>query len=222
MPWMPPGMARDPAARRFQHLVEELLVTAALVERSQPEPQQAGEVDSGEAAQGSAADEGAQLGIRDAGDHDREHLGGAIGDQRRIVGYRQPARRHPGEIGTPQPVGDRCRFQKVRFDEAGQAAGDPVLVSRYNGRMRDRQTERPAEQCHHGEPVGNAARQRRLGDVLGEQRPEARLGIEEGGGEEGCGHEQQAGRDQLLAAAIPRLGGVGRFFGMVGHRITLA
>ena len=53
--------------------------------------------------------------------------------------------------------------EEVRADEGREVLADPVLVARDDRRVRDRQSERMAEQRHHREPVGDRADHRGLG-----------------------------------------------------------
>ena len=116
-------------------------------------------------------------------------VGKPVGDQRR-------------EIDLAQPCLDRLGRQEVGLDELAQRIGDALVVARDDGGVRDRQPERPAEQRHHGVPVGEAAhgRRRREGrDVA--PRPVQGF-VVPGHAEQGRGEDQQERRRDLDAAQI--------------------
>ena len=160
-----------------------------------------------DAAQCGATNELAQLRLGYTGDQGGECLGGAIGDDGRVLGVGEPAARHHGKIGVAKPGRDRGWIKKVRLDKAAESGRDPILVPRNDAGVRDRQSERPLEERHDGEPVGDTANKRSLGNAAQEQCPEARLGIEERGREQQRRQQQQPGREQALPApcAIVRL-----------------
>ena len=76
----------------------------------------------------------------------------------------------PGVVGVAEPIGDPLRGidldqlfrqhlggQEVVGDEPSERAGDAGLVARHDPGVGDRQSQRPAEQRHHREPVGAGA-----------------------------------------------------------------
>ena len=73
-------------------------------------------------------------------------------------------RRGAGRRGRPQPLGEHLAGQEVALHELAEAAADLVLALGDDRRVRDRQPERVAEQRGDGEPVGERADHRRLGD----------------------------------------------------------
>jgi hypothetical protein len=81
----------------------------------------------------------------------------------------------PGSRWRGQPIGDSAadlqlpqfskqhfRSQKVVFDEAAERAADPVFVGGNDRRVRNRHSQRMAEEGCHGEPVGKSADHTRL------------------------------------------------------------
>ena len=97
-------------------------------------------------------------------------------------GVRRPARRCSGSAQPPpEPRGRRGRrarrsvstsvVRKLSCDELAEAAPDLVLAPRDDRRVRDREAERVAEQRGDGEPVGERADHRRLGERLARSRP---------------------------------------------------
>ena len=71
-----------------------------------------------------------------------------------------------GQVDVAHPPRDDRRDQEILLEEIGQRLADPVLVAGDDGRVRDRQAERVAEQRRHREPVGQAADHRCLGEGL--------------------------------------------------------
>ncbi len=69
----------------------------------------------------------------------------------------QPVGNERAEIDLAQLGLDRCSFEKMHLDEFAELVGDAVLVALDDRGVRDRQTQRPAKQRHHGVPVGEAA-----------------------------------------------------------------
>ena len=70
-------------------------------------------------------------------------------------------RPHPGRLPAARPR--RRPGEEVPAQEPGHGVGDPVLVARNDGGMRDRQPERVPEQGGDREPVGQPADHRRFG-----------------------------------------------------------
>ncbi len=75
------------------------------------------------------------------------------------------------EIAAIEPPLYRFADEKVIADEARQGAADVVLARRNDARVRDWQAERPAEQRHDCEPVGEATDQRGFGERARGARP---------------------------------------------------
>jgi hypothetical protein len=61
--------------------------------------------------------------------------------------------------------------QEVLLDEIAEHAADAVLLGRDDRGVRDRQAQRPAEQCGDGEPVGETAHERRFRRGPDEAKP---------------------------------------------------
>ena len=61
------------------------------------------------------------------------------------------------EIDLAQLGVDRRGFEKMLLDEFAELVGDAVLIALDDRGMRDRQSQRPAKQRHHGVPVGKPA-----------------------------------------------------------------
>src|SRR3546814_16786480 len=88
---------------------------------------------------------------------------------------RRPPRSTRTDTLFPYTTLFRSRLEEVALDEASKALADAVLVAGDNGGMRDRQAERVTEQGGDGEPVGQPADQRSLGDRPQQIAPEAGL-----------------------------------------------
>ena len=145
-----------------------------------------------------------------------ERLGDAarhlMGDPAAVLGPAEPDRgparqRHGVELG-----GDHVAGQEVVLHERAEDAPDPLLARGHDRGVRDRQPEGPAKQGGHGEPVGEAADERRLrrGAHVAEPRV---AGLERGGrAEDGGGERQQARRPPLHGVEL------GLPHGVVGAR----
>ena len=115
----------------------------------------------------------------------------------------EPGRHVRGEVDLAQLLLDRLGRQEVGLDEAAEIVGDALMVARDDGGVRNRQAERPAEQRHHGIPVGQPAHRRggrEGGDIA--PRPMHRLEMPRHD-EQHRRRQQQQGRRQLDAAERP-------------------
>ena len=83
-----------------------------------------------------------------------EHEAGEIGAAFAVA---QPVGNERAEIDLAQLGLDRCSFEKMHLDEFAELVGDAMLIALDDRGVRDRQTQRPAKQRHHGVPVGEAA-----------------------------------------------------------------
>ena len=126
-----------------------------------------------------------------------------VGDQSRCAAPQPPLlrrRRHEppngaGHVHAPHPPRDDGRYQEVGAQERCQRVADAILVTRHDRGMRDRQTERMAEQRGNGEPVSQAADHCRFGE--GAQIAEPRMLIDQRPRDEieRRHHDQQSSRD---------------------------
>ena len=181
-------------------------MAAAVVHRLQPQREQAGKIDAGEAAQRGPADEPAEILLGRGGDERRQGLCHALGDQCRVLRSGEPAGRHSRQVSMAKPGGNGGWLQEMLLDEARQPAGDALLVVGDDAGMRNGEAQRPAEQRGDGEPVGNTAGNAGFRNPARQQRPEVRLRIEKGGSEQRHRHEQQAGGDQPLPGGVAIVG----------------
>ena len=99
--------------------------------------------------------------------------------------------------------------QEVALDELAEAATDLVLAVGDDRRVRDRDPERVPEQRRDGEPVGERADHRRLGEGLHVADP-AVPSVEGRHDVHRRGRQQQQQRDRLHAAQRALLVEVGR------------
>ncbi len=92
-------------------------------------------------------------------------------------------------------------------DEARQGAADVVLARRDDRRVRDRQAQRPPEQRHDREPVGEAADQRGFGERPRGAGPTVLRQPPRRRDEHGChDREQHGGRNSHAPQAADELG----------------
>ena len=78
-------------------------------------------------------------------------------EQRRVRRFGQPDREAAGGIEGVHAGDQRVGAEEFVADEFGEVIGDACLVRRQDGRVRDRQAERVAEQRDDREPVGQRA-----------------------------------------------------------------
>ena len=69
----------------------------------------------------------------------------------------QPVGNEGAEVDLAQLGFDGPGFEKMHFDEFAELVGDAVLIALDDRGVRDRQSQRPAKQRHHGIPVGQPA-----------------------------------------------------------------
>jgi hypothetical protein len=75
----------------------------------------------------------------------------------------EPPPRRRGNVQPLHAPRDHAGDQEIVAQKGGERAGDPVLVARDDGGVRNGQMERVAEQRGHCEPVGQAAHHRGFG-----------------------------------------------------------
>jgi hypothetical protein len=123
----------------------------------------------------------------------------------------QPVGDAPGRVELAKLVEHLRGAQEVVADEARELGADAVLVARDDGRVRNLQAQRMAEQRHHREPVGNGADHGRLGKRghIPQERPGRVPRLQHAGRRvQQRGAAQQAERDALHApqrAAVLRV-----------------
>ena len=124
----------------------------------------------------------------------------------------QPLANAQGDIGLAHALDDAFLGNKMVLDEIAQTRGDTVLAVRDDGGVPQRDAERIAEQRDDGEPVGNRADHRGLGECF-HVAPGRMLAVARTGNrEQHAGDEQQADGDALhhaqAAAAVGVFGDV--------------
>ena len=121
----------------------------------------------------------------------------------------QPVRDEGGEIDLAQLGFDGGGFEKMHLDEFAELVGDAVLVALDDRGMRNRQSQRPAEQRHYRVPVGEPAD----GRGFREGRDEAENGMHMqqslGGDEQPQRARQHQRRQRFHATQLGRARGVG-------------
>ena len=121
-------------------------------------------------------------------------------------------------VGTvSQPLARAPRaVRKLRLDELAEAAADLILALRDDRRVRNREAQRVAEQRRHGEPVGECADHRRLGDGADVSHPRARVLVDFGDHEHDCCDHQERGGHQFHTAQHADARHVGEQHGRAG------
>ncbi len=118
------------------------------------------------------------------------------------------------DLRPTQPLVDHLRGQEVRLDEVAQAPADVVLALADDRRVRDRDTERMAEQGGHREPVGERADHCRLGDSAYVADPRSGVLVELRNDEDHRGDDQQRRGHRLHTTEVASASGVA---GSVDH-----
>ena len=124
-----------------------------------------------------------------------EGVGGCLAGPFGVGRLGQPVAEAFGDLGAGESLTDHFRGQEVALHEVAEAAPDVVLALRDDRRVRNRDTERVAEQRGDSEPVGEGADHRRLGRRLDVADPR-RLVLEHAGDDEHNGgeHQQTSGK----------------------------
>ena len=94
----------------------------------------------------------------------QRHAARALAQDARLPWPLQPAGQTRGRIEHAQFFQQRVRVQEMVAHEHGQVIADAVLVAGDDGRVRNRQPQRPAKQRHHREPVRQRAHRGRLAE----------------------------------------------------------
>ena len=124
----------------------------------------AGEVDLAHAGRHRALQEALHARVVDRAERVGEEARGVGGDGVRVRRLQQPAAQRVRGPELGDALHQRRGGEEVVLDEFRKPARDPLLVARDDRGVRDRQVERPAEQRHHREPVGERADHRGLGE----------------------------------------------------------
>ena len=115
------------------------------------------EIDRHQLRGDAAADESHQPGILRRSDRFGQQPQRKTREILAALAVAQPVGDERAEIDLPQLGLDRSGFEEMHLDEFAELVGDAVLVALDDCRVRDRQSQRPFEQRHHGVPVGEAA-----------------------------------------------------------------
>ena len=114
-----------------------------------------------------ALDDAAEALVIEAFENVGDQARGAGADARAFAGRGlEEAPGRAGDVELLHAPRDHARNEEILTDEIGERLADPVLVTRDDRGVRDRQAERVAEQGRHREPVGEAADHRRFGERL--------------------------------------------------------
>ncbi len=130
-----------------------------------------------------------------------------------LAGWASQEPSRGGDGCGPELLPDDLGGEEVGLDERAQSPADVVLAVRDDGRVRDRQAERSLEQRGDGEPVGQGAHHRGLGE--GGHVAEPRVARLEGPRH----HEQHGGGEQQPEGHRLHAGEVVRPTGFVGARL---
>ena len=148
---------RQRLVHRAQDIVEQPLMAAFLDEGAQRSGGERREIDRHQLRGDAAADERHQPGILRRSYRFGQQPQRKAREILAALAVAQPVGDERAEIDLPQLGLDRSGFEEMHLDEFAELVGDAVLVALDNGRVRDRQSQRPFEQRHHGVPVGEAA-----------------------------------------------------------------
>ena len=129
----------------------------------------------------------------------RDHVAQALG----VILLLQPIAGHARAADLTEFRVHHIVGEKVLLDERAEAVADLIFLVRDEIGVRDRQTERPSEQCRDREPVGERADHAALAG--GAHVAEPRIVLLQGEtDDEDCGHrEQQPERQTLHLAQLP-------------------
>ena len=191
---------------RAQDIVEQALMPAFLDEGAQRAGGERRQIDRLQLRGDAAADEGHQARSFRRRDRFRQQPQREAREIVAALAVAQPVGDEGAEIDLAQLGFDRGGFEKMHLDEFAELVGDAVLVALDDRGVRDRQSQRPAKQRHHGIPVGEAAD----GGGFGKGRDEAERRMQRQqrlGGHEQRQRRRQHQRRQRLDA--PQLGGAG-------------
>ena len=144
-------------------------MAAFLHERAQRTGGERRQIDRHQLRGDAAADEGHQPGILRRSDRLGQQPQRKAREILAALAVAQPVGDERAEIDLPQFCFDGGRFEEMHLDEFAELVGDALLVALDDRGVRDRQSQRPFEQRHHGVPVGEAAD----GGGLGKGRDEA-------------------------------------------------
>ena len=145
------------AVNGAQDVVEQPVMPALLHESAQGSGGERGEIDRLQLGGDAAGDEGHQARTfrrRYCLGQQTQHEAGEIGTSLALA---QPVGNERAEIDLAQLGVHRCGFEKMHLDEFAELVGDTLLIALDDRGMRNRQSQRPAEQRHHGVPVGQPA-----------------------------------------------------------------
>ena len=131
------------------------------------------------------------------GDRDRRPFGA---DPLGVLRLAQPLAAAQRDLRARELGAHDVGCQEVRLDELAECAADLVLAARDDRGVRDRESERTAEQRGDGEPVGKRSDHAALGSSTHVAEPGQPL-LQRERDDERDGHEQErAERDRLHAA----------------------
>ena len=115
----------------------------------------------------------------------------------------QPARQEQSPVLGPQALNQERRIEELIAHEIAQRPADRVLLRRDQGGVGNGQSEGMAEESGHGEPIREAADNRRFCRRDHETRRKSRRVDELHGQEDENGHEQQtAGQAPVPAQRV--------------------
>ena len=140
-----------------QDVVEQPLMPALLHEGAQRAGGERREIDCLQLGGDAAGDERHQarrFRRRDRFGQQTQREAGKVGAALAVA---QPVGNEGAEVDLAQPGFDGGGFEEMHLDEFAELVGNAVLIALDDRGMRDRQSQRPLEQRHHGVPVGQAA-----------------------------------------------------------------
>ena len=130
------------------------------------------------------------------------------GEPGRPALVREPVGDERGEIDLLELLADRPRRQEIDLDEPAKIVRDALLIGGNNGRVRNRQAERPAKQRDDGIPVRQPADDGRLGEGRDETEPGTAGPEKLGRDENGRTKHERCNRQRLGAPERRELDGV--------------
>jgi len=126
-----------------------------------------------------------------------EAVRGGAGQSPAVLGAGQPLRAALSELHGRELAGHHFAREEVALHEVAERGADAVLARRHDGRVRNGDAERMAEERRHREPVGNAAHHGGLGEGAQVAQPWIARFEQAGHDEHRCDHHEHDGGHAL-------------------------
>src|SRR6185312_3366667 len=147
-------------AKRF---IQQLLVAPIRGEQSQGATEQRRNLNAAQTVAGGTLQERLHILIAQDVRCGSECVRGGARYGAGVRRLRQPLRRAVAQPERGELARDHVFVQKILLDEISERATDPILSCRYDGGVRNWNTERMPKQGRHGKPVRHPTDHRRLG-----------------------------------------------------------